>query len=76
MDDIEKLIISALRESKNPLSTQDIANRVNHHWSTIQIRCLRLQNKNKINGYRVGRTNIWIYKPEADEEAKLEVIRA
>lgn len=74
MDEIEKSIVSTLREAGSPLSTQDIANQVNHHWSTVQNRCLRLQNKDKIGGFRVGRVNIWVYRPEGDEEAEIEVL--
>lgn len=74
MDDIEKKIISTLRSNTSPLSTQDIATKVNHHWSTVQNRCLRLQNKGKIGGFRVGRVNIWVYNPEGDTEAEIETI--
>lgn len=74
MDEISKEIITTLRESGKPLSTQDIATNINRHWSTVQTRCLKLQNKGKVGGFRVGRTNVWVYKPEGDEEADLEVL--
>lgn len=70
----EERIIDILREYHKPMSTKNLADLLNVHWSTVQQRCLKLQNENRIGGFRAGRVNIWFYRPEGDEEAEIEVL--
>jgi hypothetical protein len=61
-DVLEVEIIKSLSNAINPKSTQEIADEINHPWHSIQTRCLRLQLNNKLNGFRVGRINLWEIK--------------
>jgi hypothetical protein len=61
-DVLEGEILKSLSNSINPKSTQEIADEINHPWHSIQTRCLRLQLNNKLNGFRVGRINLWQIK--------------
>jgi len=61
-DDLKKLILKLLKDSEQPLSTQDISLKLKKPWHSIQTRCLMLQIENLINGFRVGRINLWQIK--------------
>lgn len=61
-DVLEGEILKSLSNAINPKSTQEIADEINHPWHSIQTRCLRLQVNNKLNGFRVGRINLWQVK--------------
>jgi hypothetical protein len=56
---LEEDILHLLEASSSPLATQDIANRLQRPWHSIQTRCLMLQIKQKVMGFRVGRINLW-----------------
>lgn len=58
-DDLRKSILTTIKSNDNPISTQDISLKLSKPWHSIQTRCLRLQIDNKINGFRVGRINLW-----------------
>jgi hypothetical protein len=58
-DNLKKLILGTLKNSNQPISTQDISLKLNKPWHSVQTRCLKLQIENKINGFRVGRINLW-----------------
>ena len=58
-DLLEKKIISIVKSSTLPISTQDICLKTSKPWHSIQMRCLRLQIAGKLNGFRVGRINLW-----------------
>jgi len=58
-DDLEGNILKVLRNSDQPLSTQDISLKLEKPWHSIQTRCLRLQIESLINGFRIGRINLW-----------------
>ncbi len=64
-DDLSKLILELLFKDLNPKSTQEIADALQKPWHSIQTRCLRLQIENKLNGFRVGRINLWQIKNES-----------
>ncbi len=63
-DVLELEIVKSLSSSVNPKSTQEIADEIKKPWHSIQTRCLRLQINNRINGFRVGRINLWQIKGE------------
>ena len=58
-DKLKKEIIEILRNELQPISTQDIAEKLARPWHSIQTRCLMLQIENKLNGFRIGRINLW-----------------
>jgi repressor of nif and glnA expression len=58
-DRVRKDILGVLSKSLNPISTQEIADKISRPWHSIQTRCLKLQLEGKINGFRVGRMNLW-----------------
>lgn len=58
-DRVREDILVVLSKSINPISTQEIADKISRPWHSVQTRCLKLQLENKINGFRVGRMNLW-----------------
>lgn len=58
-DRVTNDILVVLSKSLNPISTQEIADKISRPWHSIQTRCLKLQLEGKINGFRVGRMNLW-----------------
>jgi DNA-binding Lrp family transcriptional regulator len=58
-DILIKDILEILQKELQPISTQDIAERLARPWHSIQTRCLRLQVKGDIDGFRIGRINLW-----------------
>ncbi len=60
--DFEEKIIFYLKESKNPLSTSDLAAKMDKAWHTIDRGCLMLQIEGKLEGFKVGKMNLWRVK--------------
>jgi hypothetical protein len=60
--DFEEKIIFYLKESKNPLSTSDLAGKLDKAWHTIDRGCLMLQIEGKLEGFKVGKMNLWRLK--------------
>ncbi|NCN86663.1 hypothetical protein GW932_02425 [archaeon] len=58
-DEIKTNVLKILKTSSQPLSTQDISLKLNKPWHSIQTRCLMLQIEGKLNGFRIGRINLW-----------------
>ena len=52
-------IVKELENSKNPLSTSDLASRLKKAWHTIDRACLMLRIDGKIDGFKVGKMNLW-----------------
>jgi repressor of nif and glnA expression len=61
-DKLKKEIIEILRNETQPISTQDIAEKLARPWHSIQTRCLMLQISGELTGFRVGRVNLWQVK--------------
>ena len=61
-DELKKGILEILSNELAPLSTQDLSLKLEKPWHSIQTRCLMLQIDGKVNGYRVGRINLWQIK--------------
>ena len=62
VDEVKEDILEVLEASEQPLSTQDIAEKLGRPWHSVQTRCLKLQIENRINGFKVGRVNLWMIK--------------
>lgn len=58
-DRVQEGILDTLSKSQKPKSTQEIADELSKPWHSIQTRCLKLQIEGKLNGFRVGRMNLW-----------------
>jgi len=63
-DVLEKEILNSLKKETQPVSTQDLAEKLARPWHSVQTRCLRLQLKQKLIGFRIGRINLWQNKNE------------
>ena len=60
--DIKKQILEVLKKSDNPVSTSDLARELEYAWHTIDRACLMLQIDGKIEGFRIGKMNLWRVK--------------
>jgi hypothetical protein len=52
-------ILEILKSSDNPVSTSDLCSNLGKAWHTIDRTCLMLQVESKIDGFRVGKMNLW-----------------
>jgi len=57
--EIDNDIVNVLKNSKNPISTRDLALKINRAWYSVQTHCLKLQMENKINGFKVTNIHVW-----------------
>ena len=62
--EIDLQILKILKKADHPISTQDIGKDMGKAWHSIQTHCLRLQLDGRINGFRIGRVNVWVRKNE------------
>ena len=60
--DLKEGILKILKKVDRPVSTQEIAEQLGKPWHSVQTRCLMLQIDNRLEGFRVGRMNLWIKK--------------
>ncbi|MBD3313413.1 hypothetical protein GF345_03140 [Candidatus Woesearchaeota archaeon] len=67
--EIEKKVLKILEKSDRPVSTRDLALRIERSWHSVQHHCFRLQIAGKIDGFRVGRMNLWVIKKQDSEES-------
>ena len=58
-DILKRNILLLLSSQKNPISTQDISRGLKKPWHSIQTRCLKLQIEGEVEGFRIGRINLW-----------------
>ena len=56
---LKKRIVDELKNSKNPLSTSDLSSKLGKAWHTIDRDCLMLQIEGKVEGFKVGKMNLW-----------------
>jgi len=61
-NELKEEILILLKETKNPLSTSDILIKLDKSWHTIDRACLMLQIDGKIDGFKVGKMNLWRLK--------------
>jgi len=59
---IESDILTVLQSSSRPISTRDIALKIERAWHSAQGHCFRLQLAGKIIGYRISNLNVWELK--------------
>ena len=60
--DVKQEIIKEIKINENPLSTSDLALKLNKAWHTIDRSCLMLQIDGRIIGFKVGKMNLWRMK--------------
>ena len=59
---IKKQITKILIDSKKPLSTSEIAKKLDKNWHKIIRYCLDLELESKISKFSLGRMNVWQMK--------------
>ena len=59
---IDDEILATLKSSQNPLSTRDLALKINRAWHSVQTHCLKMQLKGAIQGFNVTNINVWMLK--------------
>ena len=59
---VKKDILKTLKSTDKPLSTSDLVVALNRAWHTIDRACLMLQIDGKIEGFKVGKMNLWRVK--------------
>ena len=59
---IEENILKILQESIKPLSTQEIAIKLDKSWHTVIRHCLDLEIKGKLFKFNMGRISAWQVK--------------
>jgi len=60
--DVKADIFKILSQSSRPLSTSDLCNELGKAWHTIDRACLMLQIDGKMDGFKVGKMNLWQLK--------------
>ena len=67
-NNIDKDILRLLSQLNQPASTDEIAQRIDRAWHSVQKYCYILKSKGKIHGFRVGRMNLWVIEERVGEE--------
>jgi len=65
---IDKDILRVLKQFDRPVSTDEIAQRIDREWHSVQKYCHILKSEGKIHGFRVGRMNLWVIGEGMGEE--------
>jgi DNA-binding IclR family transcriptional regulator len=53
-------ILRILKGNERPVSTQELADKLKGKpWHSVHTRCLMLQVEGLVEGFRVGRMNLW-----------------
>jgi len=65
---IDEDILRVLSQLDRPASTDEIAQRIEREWHSVQKYCQILKSEGKIHGFRVGRMNLWIIGEGMGEE--------
>lgn len=55
-------ILKQLSANSRPLSTSDLVVNLGKAWHTIDRACLMLQIDGKVDGFKVGKMNLWQLK--------------
>jgi predicted transcriptional regulator len=67
-NDIDKDILKVLNQLNRPASTEEIAQKIDRAWHSVQKYCYILKSEGKIHGFRVGRMNLWVVGEGMGEE--------
>ncbi|MBI4150817.1 hypothetical protein HY492_01700 [Candidatus Woesearchaeota archaeon] len=59
---VDNSVLKLLHDSAKPLSTLDIANKLHFAWHTVDRHCLKLQLKQKIDCFTIGKATAWYEK--------------
>jgi len=65
---IDKDILRFLNRLGRPASTDEIAQKIDRAWHSVQKYCYVLKSEGKIHGFRVGRMNLWVIGEGMGEE--------
>ncbi|MBT4539152.1 HTH domain-containing protein [Candidatus Woesearchaeota archaeon] len=57
--EVAKQIVRLLNASKQPISTREIAEKLNIAWHTADRNCLKLQLKKKVDCFTIGKATAW-----------------
>jgi hypothetical protein len=60
--ELKEDILKILKESDNPKSTSDLSLELKKAWHTIDRACLKLQIDLKVDGFKIGKMNLWRVK--------------
>jgi len=60
--DVKTDILKQLSANTRPLSTSDLCAELGKAWHTIDRACLMLQIDGKVDGFKVGKMNLWQLK--------------
>ena len=61
-EELKENIVKELKHSQIPLSTSDLSLKLSKAWHTIDRACLMLQIDGKLDGFKIGKMNIWRIK--------------
>jgi len=67
-NNIDKDILRVLNRLNRPASTDEIAQKIDRAWHSVQKYCYILKSEGKIHGFRVGRMNLWVLGEGMGEE--------
>ena len=67
---IERSIYTAIKNSKNPISTREISIKIKRAWHTVDRHCLKLELKGKIRGFKIGNINAWMIYQKISKQRK------
>lgn len=59
---LKEEIIRILKKSEHPISTSDLVVQLRKSWHTIDRTCLMLQIDGKVDGFKIGKMNLWRVK--------------
>ncbi|MBI4010409.1 MAG: hypothetical protein HY361_04465 [Candidatus Aenigmarchaeota archaeon] len=59
---IDKVILNLIKDAGRPLSTRDIALKLNLAWHTADRYCLKLQLQGKVANFTIGKSTAWYKK--------------
>ncbi|MFH1770602.1 MAG: hypothetical protein ABH828_03520 [archaeon] len=59
---IQRDILRFLSDKKIPVSTREIALKIDRAWHSVQLNCLKLQLENRVEGIQIGNINAWMRK--------------
>jgi hypothetical protein len=58
-NNIDKDVLRVLNQLDRPASTDEIAQKIDRAWHSVEKYCCILKSEGKIRGFRVGRMNLW-----------------
>ena len=65
---MEIRILNFIKEASRPVSTREISQKLNVAWHTADRYCLKLQLKDKIDTFTIGKSTAWFIKISEDRK--------